>query len=140
MFPEEIEPKLKALKSLKWKNFRRLQEVALNLSLIDREIKPGFVWNLEGIDTPAPGLLASELKTILPDIFVLRIAVDYFISSRKSFNKHLQNLESNFPTVIDVNENLSELSQELFPQKLSKKSERTSEIFSLRLTTRMWLT
>ena len=99
MNPKEIEPSLQRLKiSRKWK------ELALNLSFICREIKPGLLWDFGNIDTL--GLL--ELRIILPDIFVLKIAGDYFISSRKCFKKHYQNPESNFPTVIDISNNLPE--------------------------------
>ena len=83
---------------------KRWKELALNLSFIRRGIKPGLLWDLGNINTP--GLL--ELKIILQDIFVLDIAGDFFVSSRECFYKHLENLESNFPIVIDISPNLTE--------------------------------
>lgn len=83
---------------------KRWKELALNLSFIRRGIKPGLLWDL-GIIT-IPRLL--ELRIILQDIFVLDIAGDFFVSSRQCFNKHFQNLESNFPIVIDISSNLTE--------------------------------
>jgi len=99
MDPKEIEPSLQRLKiSKRWK------ELALNLSFICRGIKPGLLWDLGKIDISR----LSELRIILQDVFVLDIAGDFFVSSRKCFNKHCQNLESNFPTVINISKNLPE--------------------------------
>lgn len=99
MDPKEIEPSLQRLKiSKRWK------ELALNLSFICRGIKPGLLWDLGKIDISR----LLEIRIILQDIFVLDIAGDFFLSSRKCFNKHYQNLESNFPTVIDISKNLPE--------------------------------
>ena len=82
---------------------KRWKELALNLSFISRGIKPGLLWDLGNINTPR----LLELRIILQDIFVLDIAGDFFISSRESYTKHLQNLETNFPTVIDISSNLT---------------------------------
>jgi len=99
MDPKEIEPSLQRLKiSRKWK------ELALNLSFICREIKPGLLWDLGKIDISR----LLEMRIILQDIFVLHIAGDFFVSSKKYFHKHCQNLESNFPTVINISKNLPE--------------------------------
>ena len=99
MDPKEIESSLQRLKiSRRWK------ELALNLSFICRGIKPGVLWDLGNVDIPR----LLELRIILQDIFVLDISGDFFLSSRKCFNKHYQKLESNFPTVIDISKNLPE--------------------------------
>ena len=81
---------------------RRWKELALNLFFIRRGIKPGFLWDLGNINVS--GLL--ELKIVLPDILVLHIAGDYFVSSRECFHKHLHTLTLNFPTIIDITNKL----------------------------------
>ena len=83
---------------------KRWKELALNLSFIHRGLKPGLLWDLGSINIRR----LLELRIILQDIFVVDIAGDFFVSSRECFNKHLQNLESNFPTVIDISPNLTE--------------------------------
>ena len=83
---------------------RRWKELSLNLSFICKGIKPGLLWDLGKINVK----MLLELRVILQDIFVLDFSGDYFVSSRKCFNKHFQNLESNFPFVIDISNNLTE--------------------------------
>merc|ERR1712150_85754 len=83
---------------------RRCKELSLNLSFICRGIKPGLLWDLGIINLER----LLELRVILQDLFVFDFSGDYFISSRKCFNKHFENLESNFPIVIDISNNLAE--------------------------------
>lgn len=93
MFLADIEQEVRKLRITK-----KYKELSLILYFLMEGKKPSFLWDLGNVITS--DLL--KLKIFFSDLVVINISGDYLVSTSELIKQHFQDLNMNFPLIVDI--------------------------------------
>ena len=83
---------------------KKHQEISVNVFCLLNKIKPGILWDFGNIDIKK--LLG--LKSIISDLIILVLDLDFFIASKSFLLKSLHNMSESPPYLINISPKLKE--------------------------------